>query len=92
MGGAAISLLLAALAADAPLADDPLSLFVQDASGWLLAGQALPRDYRLGLLAMEPGDRIRAIAYLRRVGLLSGPPWPVVDLLRPVASDTETEE
>lgn len=92
MGVVAISILVAALAADAPVPPDPVSHFVQEASEWLLTGQPLPRDYRLRLLAMEPGDRLRAIAYLRRVGLLSGAPWPVADLLRPVASQAEPEE
>ncbi|WP_410216411.1 hypothetical protein [Paracoccus sp. (in: a-proteobacteria)] len=66
-------------AAPAPTFD----AFAEVASGWLLAGQSLPRDYRVTLMQMESADRIRSIAYLRRIGLLTDRPWTLDDLLRP---------
>ena len=57
--------------------------FAADANGWLLSGQGLPRDYRVTLMQMDSADRISAIAYLRRIGLLTDSPWSLDDLLRP---------
>ena len=57
--------------------------FAADANGWLLSGQGLPRDYRVTLMQMDSADRISAIAYLRRIGLLNDTPWTLDDLLRP---------
>jgi hypothetical protein len=90
MGLSAITVLIVALTSDPAtelVQPDPVASFVEDASGWLLEGRSLPRDYRLRLLAMSPADRIRAITYLRRTGLLTGAPWPVPDLLRPSSAD-----
>lgn len=56
----------------------------------LMAGEALPADYRQQLLRMPPAERIEAIIYLRRIGLLTGRAWRVDDLLRP-APDEERE-
>lgn len=95
MGAAAITVFLVALATDPAselLPSDPVAQFVDEAADWLLSGQALPRDYRPRLLAMEPADRLHAIAYLRRTGLLTGTSWPVSDLLRPSNAVKETEE
>jgi hypothetical protein len=47
----------------------------------VLEGRDLPRDYRANLLAMSPGDRLLALALLRRAGLLTGPSWRIEDLL-----------
>ncbi|MFN3526815.1 MAG: hypothetical protein ACK4YU_12050 [Paracoccus sp. (in: a-proteobacteria)] len=95
MAFSAITVLIVALAAD-PVPElvptDPVTIFVEEASDWLLEGRSLPRDYRLRLLAMTPADRMRAITYLRRVGLLTGAPWPVADLLRPSSGVTEVEQ
>ena len=67
---------------------DTLEAYRQQASGWLLSGQRLPRDYRVQLMRMESADRIRAIAYLRRIGLLTGSSWSLDDLLRdPILSE-----
>ncbi|WP_211659318.1 hypothetical protein [Paracoccus indicus] len=57
--------------------------FAADANGWLLSGRGLPRDYRVTLMQMDSADRISAIAYLRRIGLLTDSPWSLDDLLRP---------
>lgn len=59
--------------------------FAADANLWLLSGQGLPRDYRVTLMQMDSADRISAIAYLRRIGLLTDSPWSLDDLLRPAS-------
>lgn len=53
----------------------------------VLEGRDLPRDYRAGLLAMSPEDRLMALAFLRRAGLLTGPSWRIEDLLTSAASE-----
>lgn len=63
--------------------------FTTDANGWLLSGQGLPRDYRVTLMQMDSADRISAIAYLRRIGLMTDRPWTLDDLLRPAKEPTE---
>ncbi|MDO5648395.1 hypothetical protein [Paracoccus sp. (in: a-proteobacteria)] len=80
--------LMAALAGE----PDPLTAFTNDATEWLLAGESLPRDYRLRLLAMDPADRIQAIVFLRRAGLLTDRAWPLDDLLRDTPAPTENRE
>jgi hypothetical protein len=68
---------------------DDFTGFARKASEWLLAGQGLPGDYRVMLMQMSSADRIRSIAYLRRLGLLTGQPWSVDDILRPAATKAE---
>ena len=63
--------------------------FAEAASGWLLSGEGLPRDYRVTLMQMDSADRIRAIALLRRIGLLTDRPWPLDHLLRPAGAAPE---
>ena len=75
-----------------PAAADTLDSFTQAASGWLLSGEPLPRDYRVTLMRMDSADRLRAIAYLRRIGLLTDRPWTLDELLRPAAPATEPRE
>ncbi|MGP9806396.1 hypothetical protein [Paracoccus sp. NSM] len=90
---AALLLTLAlSAAAPAPEATDPLETFIADATGWLLEQGRLPSDYRLRLLAMEPADRVAALAHLRRMGLLTGAAWPVGDLLRPATPARKADE
>lgn len=60
-----------------------LEAFTSDASAMLLEGRELPADYRHRLRAMSPGDRLQAIVFLRRSGLLSGDLWSLEDILRP---------
>lgn len=55
----------------------------------LLEGKSLPPDYRHQLLAMPPEDRVSAIIFLRRAGLMTGRPWTIDDLLRPAPDMTE---
>lgn len=74
------AIMLAASLAAAPAGFEQ---FAADANGWLLSGQGLPRDYRVTLMQMDSADRISAIAYLRRIGLLNDTPWTLDDLLRP---------
>ncbi|MBM3603951.1 MAG: phage portal protein [Alphaproteobacteria bacterium] len=83
-------LLVAALTAGSPAAG--FDQFAQEATGWLLEGKGLPRDYRVTLMQMDSSDRLRAIAYLRRIGLLTGAPWSLDDLLRAPTPLTEPEE
>lgn len=86
-------LLLTALAAEGAAAPtDPAGLLIAEASVLLLEGRDLPRDMRLKLLALEPGDRLRVIAYLRRVGLMKGAAWPAADLLLPAHDPQEAGE
>ena len=73
-------------------APSDLDRFRQTASDWLLSGQGLPRDYRVTLMQMDSADRLRAIAYLRRLGLMTERPWSLDDLLRPAATRTEIRE
>lgn len=86
-----LPLLIACLAAG-PVAAAGLDGFRRTADEWLLTGQGLPRDYRVTLLQMGSADRLQAIAYLRRIGLLTERPWSLDDLLRPAATRTEPRE
>lgn len=60
-----------------------------EAQDRLLAGEELPPDYRLRLLAMPPDERLLAIIYLRRSGLLKAEAWPLEDVLRPLDAEDE---
>lgn len=87
MIGAAILAILTVLGGEPAMAEAGLlASFRRDADEWLLTGKSLPPDYRLRLMQMEPADRMQALAYLRRLGLLTGATWPVVDLLKPVTA------
>ncbi|WP_299911523.1 hypothetical protein [uncultured Paracoccus sp.] len=55
----------------------------QRAETLLLDGGTLPPDYRGELRDMSPADRIEAIIFLRRAGLMTGRPWTIGDLLAP---------
>lgn len=88
----ATAVLLTVLALEGAAAPaDPAARIIADASAQLLEGRELPRDMRLRLLALEPSDRIRVIAFLRRVGLLKGAAWPVSDLLLPASDPQEPD-
>ena len=76
-----LSLLMAA-ATSVATELSPAEQFTREAEQWVLQGKALPPDYRLRLLQMEPADRIQAIIFLRRAGLLEGSAWTVQDMLR----------
>lgn len=54
---------------------------MEDATAMLLEGREMPRDIRVRLLALQPAERIRVIAYLRRIGMMTGAAWPATDLL-----------
>ncbi|MDO5632021.1 MAG: hypothetical protein Q4G22_09295 [Paracoccus sp. (in: a-proteobacteria)] len=88
------ALVLAAGLAQSPAAapETPLGLFIADAETWLLQAKPLPSDTRLRLLRMRPEDRLQAIIFLRRAGLMTGAVWPVEDLLRPAISREEAGE
>lgn len=58
----------------------------------LLEGESLPTDYRQELMAMSPAERIEAIIFLRRSGLLTDQTWQIGDLLAPPQDRTEPAE
>lgn len=60
-----------------------VSAFMEEASAWLLEGKGLARDYRSLLQQMDPADRLQAIVFLRRSGLLTGDTWALEDVLAP---------
>lgn len=76
-----LSLCIAGLS-DALLPSAALADYTKMASALVLDGQDLPKDYREHLLALSPADRVQAIAFLRRAGLLSDDHWTLADLLR----------
>ncbi|MCQ0971053.1 hypothetical protein MLD63_11530 [Paracoccus sp. TK19116] len=57
--------------------------FIDAAELRLLGGQPLEPDYRQHLLAMEPDQRLQAIVWLRRSGMLVDRTWSLDDLMRP---------
>lgn len=84
------ALLAAGLAQAEPTT--PLGQFVAEAETWLLHARPLPPDTRLRLLQMTPSDRIQAIIFLRRAGLMTGASWPIHDLLRPAIGSKAQDE
>ncbi|MCF3972681.1 hypothetical protein [Paracoccus salsus] len=73
-----------------PLPAD-IAAYAEEATGWLLEGETLPRDYRIRLLRMQPSARLQAIVFLRRIGLLTADPWTLEDILKP-AADTQEQD
>lgn len=59
----------------------PLSEVLRDLDAMLLAGEPLPPDFLLELAPLPPAERLLAVAYARRAGLLTGPALPLADLL-----------
>lgn len=57
----------------------------------ILNGDGLPADYRLQLLGLPPDERLMAIIYLRRSGLLRDAPWSLDEILRPAVPAIEGE-
>ncbi|RNF32909.1 hypothetical protein A7A09_019770 [Paracoccus methylarcula] len=66
-----------------------VSAFMEEASAWLLDGKGLAPNYRQLLQQMEPADRLQAIIFLRRSGLLTGDIWSLEDVLRPVPAPAQ---
>lgn len=88
------ALLTAAVAsvADVENLSPDMTAFTNDASGWVLEGKALPVDYRQRLQKMTPADRLLAITFLRRSGLLKEDIWALDDVLRDaIATDKAAE-
>ena len=76
---------------DAGASETPtLDSFTADIGVMILDGRDLPRDYRSRLLKMSPADRLQAIIFLRRSGLLKGDIWDLEDILRPPANQTSS--
>ncbi|MDQ1900964.1 hypothetical protein RAH32_10970 [Paracoccus sp. WLY502] len=67
---------------EAALLPDAAAL-ADDATGWLLEGEALPPDYRARLMRMPPEARLQALVFLRRSGLLTSDAWALSDILDP---------
>ncbi|MTE00022.1 hypothetical protein GIY56_06965 [Paracoccus sp. YIM 132242] len=72
--------------ADPALLPDAAAL-ADEATGWLLEGEALPADYRTRLMRMPPEARLQALVFLRRAGLLTTDPWALSDVLDPAPAD-----
>lgn len=77
-----------AVGADLPLLPDAAA-YAEDATQRLLAGETLPPDYRLQLMAMSPDARLQTLIFLRRAGLLTADAWPLADILGPATPATE---
>lgn len=76
--------MLLALAVSAlPVAAAPQDDFFARATGWVLAGESLPADYLQQLAAMPADERLAAVVFLRRSGLLDGAPIPLATMLAP---------
>lgn len=60
-------------------------MFIADAQDRLLAGEALPGDFRIRLSRLGPADRYAVVIWLRRSGLLTGPEIPLAEMLAPPA-------
>lgn len=86
-----LSALLFVLPLQQAVAPD-LQEFQSQAVERLLDGKSLPPDYRQQLMAMPPDDRVSAIIFLRRAGLMTGRPWTIEDLLRPAPDMTENQK
>ncbi|WP_162784670.1 hypothetical protein [Paracoccus suum] len=69
-----------------------LTIFLADAEKWLLAGESVPPELPKLLEPMLPHDRLTAVAYLRRLGLLDGPPVDLQRLLAPIPPETPGPE
>lgn len=84
---------LAAGAADATVNWPPaIAEYAEEASGWLLDGDGLPRDYRVRLMRMQPSARLQAIVFLRRAGLLTADAWTLDEILKPATGGREAGE
>ena len=58
-----------------------LAQFMDQADRWLLTGASLPPELPRLLQPLPPADRLTAVAYLRRIGLLQGPALDLTTLL-----------
>lgn len=86
-----LSALMLALPLQQAVAPD-LQAFQAQAVEGLLEGKPLPPDYRRQLMAMPPEDRVSAIIFLRRAGLMTGRTWTIEDLLRPAPDTTKDQK
>lgn len=74
---------LAVMATLQPVAASPRDDFLREATAWLLNGDAMPSDIDHRLMQLEPSDRVEALVFLRRSGLLTTQAWPVDRMLAP---------
>lgn len=68
-------------AAASEVPGEPLSEVLRGLDAILLAGEALPPGFLHGLASMPPAERLLAVAYARRAGLLTGPALPLAEIL-----------
>lgn len=80
---------LAAAALTTPVAAADASDLTQEATQWVLSGDSLPDDYLQRLADLSPDQRLLAIVFLRRAGLLTGATMSVETLLAPARSAPE---
>lgn len=87
------ALLASAIASSEPAASATTKLgdFTARASVMLLEGTGLPSNYRDELMTLPPSDRLQAIIFLRRSGLLQGDLWSLEDVLRPALAPVAGE-
>lgn len=85
--------LASAIASSEPARSATIALddFTARASVMLLEGTQLPSDYRSELMALPPSERLQAIIFLRRSGLLQGDLWALEDVLRPATGPRADE-
>lgn len=77
-------LLLSSALAGAPAGQvETRDALIRDATDWLLNGEDLPRDIDERLMRLSPSDRVEALVFLRRSGMMIGPAWSVERLLAP---------
>lgn len=88
IGPVALTLIATMAQTSAPALTD----FQAEINALLLDGLPLPPDYPHRLRAMPPAQRIEALIYLRRTGMLTGRVWPLVDLLAPAIPETRDME
>ena len=84
-----LALAVSALPAAAAGAPPDAAAFTAAATDWVLSGQPLPPDYLQRLAAMAPDQRLLAVVFLRRSGLLEGPAIPAATILAPAPAPEE---
>jgi len=86
-------LILSSALATVPAGQEPArDALIREATEWLLNGEDLPRDLDERLMRLSPSDRIEALVFLRRSGMLIGPAWSAERLLAPAKNPAKNME